>query len=220
MAVPDVYILEGHSYLIDPDEPFKIPEGIVFITAAICGTTTKSATIINSINHPLNMFNDAPILETPFVTHGSDPTFDIFYEKSELQELLQSPIPRTPAGKLEYRQKLKQLTNSRFDAQFTNDIISDGNLMAFAGQFDADNNHIYARHSGTTQLYTDHKFDYKMRTIRSGNLNANRRSVSRPLNTLTYEDIAPLYAFSEFPTPEEVRETIFLMISPTCTLAK
>jgi len=209
-STPDVYILEGHSEITDPPKILTIPDGIVFITAAVCGISAPSYPHTVQRTYSKFVMGEMLPFTTPFVEKPVDPTFDVFYNNPAMKELLQSSIPTTPEGKHDYREKLKEIAgSSSFNVKFPGETTSEGFLYPFAAQYDAKDHHIYARHSGITQLYTDAEYDPTMRTLRSGELDAVGKITRLPLDTLTIEDIAPLFEFSFIPRLSDIEKVIF-----------
>jgi len=199
-SIPDIFIIEGHGILApEGGEEVRVPKNTIFITAALCGDTTKGDIETNGF-----ILEDGTKIN--FITDSRSHE-DIFY-RSAVKELLQRPIPSTPEGKIQYNHILKTLTDSKFNANFPGDLINDGFIIPFIGWNSPF--HIYATNSGI-RIINDES-PPTTETIRSGNYRITRRGDLSSFveegahDSIQYEDIAPLYEKSLYPTQSTLHE--------------
>jgi ankyrin repeat protein len=199
-SIPDIFILEGHG-MLDPeyDQEVRVPKNTIFITAALCGHTTKG-----DINTLKFILDDGSTVH--FIARSTSHE-DVFY-RSTVKELLQRPIPSTPKEKLDYNHTLKRLTNSQFNANFPGDLINDGFITPFIGWNTPI--HIYATTSGI-RIFDDES-PPTTETIRSGDYRITRRGDPDSFveegahDSIQYEDVAPLYEKSLYPTQSTIHQ--------------
>jgi hypothetical protein len=199
-SIPDIFIIEGHGLLApEGGEEVRVPKNTIFITAALCGDTTK-----NKFTTYIGPLEDGT--KVNFITDSRSHE-DIFY-RSAVKELLQRPIPSTPKEKLNYNHTLKTLTDSKFNANFPGDLINDGLISPFTGWNEPF--HIYATSSGI-RIINDES-PPTTETIRSGNYRITRRGDFESFikegvhDSIQYEDVVQLYEKSLYPTQSTIHQ--------------
>jgi ankyrin repeat protein len=199
----DVFMLRGHGMVLPEDSPLvQVPENTIFITTELCGDTGK-------INQALHEYPDGK----KCIYYSLSITDNTFLNL-ELKKLLESPIPSTPEEKLYYNNTLKRLTKSKYNANFPGEFINDGAVFPFLGWYDRKDYHIYAMNSGIYRFYIDDTSYQgpRMETIRSKGFRITTRGncdsfkEEGAFDSIEYNDIAPLYEGSLYPTQSSLEQ--------------